>query len=31
MSTTHNTFETASFLSNMSRQVPADDLERMER
>ncbi|RMC93421.1 phosphate acetyltransferase [Aquitalea palustris] len=31
MTTTHNTFETASFLSNMSRQVPADDLERMER
>lgn len=26
----HNTFETASLLSQMSHQVPADDLERME-
>ncbi len=27
----YNTFETASILTNMSRQVPVDDLERMER
>ncbi len=31
MASTHNTFETTSVLTNMSRQVPADDLERMER
>ncbi|GGY26438.1 phosphate acetyltransferase [Paludibacterium paludis] len=27
----HNTFETASILTNMSRQVPVDDFERMEK
>lgn len=31
MANEHNTFETASLLAQMSRQVPADDLERMER
>ncbi|CUA86315.1 phosphotransacetylase [Gulbenkiania indica] len=31
MSSEYNTFETTSYLSNMSRQVPADDTERMER
>jgi phosphate acetyltransferase len=31
MSSELNTFETSSILTNMSRQVPADDTERMER
>lgn len=31
MASEFNTFETSSYLTNMSRQVPADDLERMER
>jgi len=31
IATTMNTFETSSLLTNMGREVPADDTERMER